>query len=501
MNRSLLIASTVAALSAPLIAATPAQAQSGLQLLEQVWDPTTRDLKSVPSYRHPEFFREIGKNSWNIARPILEKQLREQLGALRWQGQNAYDIELSLATSPAVRVSSEGAGNIRLSVSLPNNAMTFKTTQPTPLGKYADPKFGLTCDIELEIVLEIPSDMRGITVAKDSEGKDWAKLRVLNTNMTSQNLISDAPKALFDFANGISKFFGGPDFWAILMNKLNQERSIAPYVHASLGPVNTAIAQLAAKGYTVLNVARTLMASESPRPTQVAALGGGGLARQSTSSLSLMAYRTDYNVPIAGSGVLRGVIRWDKSLGVPTVRRGFQGRLTSPFVFQAEVQNGPGQQGRFGFPLKTVRRQATGKLVEVGNTYEFHYEVLGLPNEVPMELVTMGLASDVDWAAINPQPLPPKVASFQPSGWRGSIRILKPVPGVRNHSLDGRFQMLGQSQPDETLLLPARFSCAQQSRPVIRRIQRTFVRNNPMAAGMLDGVDFTLTVIAPTVLR
>ena len=129
-----------------------------------------------------------------------------------------------------------------------------------------------------------------------------------------------------------------------------------------------------------------------------------------------------------------------------------------------------------------------------------------------MELVTLGLAGNVSWAAINPQPLPPKEAAFSPDGWQGSVRILKQIPLKRFKDGTLRLNQLGQAPAQATLVLPSRFSCAAPQRPrrqtEIRLDRRplpvttkTFLRTNPEGRGVLEGIDFRLTAVAPTVLR
>ena len=515
MNRNVFLSGTVAALCLPLVTVAPAHAQSGLQVLEQSWDPVSRAIKSIPSFKDVVFFREAALKLWSESRPGIETQLKQALGQPgRMKGQTAYDIDLRLGSTPVASVSTDGSNQITLWLAIRGNSATFKTTQPTPAGKWADPKFGVSFDIEVEVVLEIPSDLTPITIARDTSGKELARVRIVNGKVSSQNLPADVAKAVVDVASAISQLVGGPDFWAELEKLVNRNRSIAPQVQAALSPVNASLASLKARGYTLLATARSFLAAESIRPTSVATLAPVALQTESGSCVTLLAYRTDYDVPTAGSGLLRGTIRWDKALGVPTVvrRHGLHRLQSSPFVFHAQLQNGPGQEGRFGTSTKQVTRPVHGELVETESGYEFHYEVLDLPNELPMELVTLGLAGNVSWAALNPQPLPPKVAAFNPDGWQGSIRILKQLPINRLKDIELRTRRFGQAPAEALLLLPTRFSCAAPQRPrrqtEIRLDRRplstttqTFLRTNPEGRGVLEGIDFRLTVVAPTVIR
>jgi len=496
MNRIALTAGTVAALVAPLALAPVAHAQSGLQVLEQAWDPISREVKSLPSFKDVAYFREGAKTLWQKTKPELQTQMKSYLGQSGLlKGQTAYDIEVQLGNTPTVRVSNDGSNQLTLSLSLTGNTVRFTTTQPTIAGKYADPRLAADFDIEVEIVLEIPSDLGPLRLARDEQGRERAVIRTTHGHLSSQNLPADVAKAVVDLVSSISQLVGGPDFWEKLEQQLNRQRSIARQVDSYLTPVNTTLASLKAKGYAVLMLARTLLAAESPRPTLVASRAPLPLQSESGSCLTLLAYRTDYAIPTTGSGVLRGTIRWDKALGVPTRPRRTVTSVSSPFVFHARLQAGPQQESALGAPTKDITRPVYGTLVETEREYEFRYEVFDLPNDLPLDVARMGLASDTSWGALNPQPLPPKEAAFSALGWSGTLRILRPLPLQR---LDPAVS-----------LSSSRFSCAV---PQLQKIQKRplkldgvtrqpLLRPNPEARGILEGIDFLLTVVPQKILR
>ncbi|WP_309710550.1 hypothetical protein [Armatimonas sp.] len=508
MKNSVLFMS-MSALCLPIVISVPAHAQGGLQVLEQIWDPVRNDLRSVPAFRDSNYLNAIANDAWDKARPDIETQLIALLGKGKLlAGQTAYNIELNLAKDGTVIAASDGGRRLAFTLSLKNNGATFKTTQPTALGSYADPKFGVTFDLEAEVVLSIPADLSNITVVSEQ-----CVVRTVNGKLTSQNVVAD----LIQFASSVSDFFGGPDFWRQVEEQLNRERKIGAYVAQALPPLNQALANLRTKGYQLLQNARSLMASEQPRPTLVASAGKATLLRRDDSPfVTLRVYKTDYGVPTVGMGIVRGVIRWDKSLGKPQVRdvylRTSEGASLrslaqaskatvflrpSPFVFSAQVQNGP-STGLTGGSMKSLTRPVYGEIVEVGDAYELNYEVFDLPNDFPLQLVSISLSNKVDWVAINPQPLPPKIAIFSREGWDGTVRILKP--------LRRRFQT--EQSPGCGGLLP-------QNAQIKPRIQRTPapreignlptlkipVRHDPQARSVVEKLDFRMTVSTTPILK
>ncbi len=376
----------------------------GLEILEQSWDPVRDEVKTIAAFRSEDFFHKLANESWSKVRPDLINEMTQFLSRDRAiNGDFASNVSITAANSGQTRIK-ETDGRQVLTLLIKDNTIRLNTRRKdNPVQN-----FSASFDIEVAISLQVPSNVSDIVSPSDSSA-----LKIINGRLTSQEIVGG-----IDPFKNVSSFFNNREFWQQVETVFNRDKKIGNSVPAALLPVNRALAGLRSRGYQILQSTGSLVGYED------------------SSLATFLAYKTDYGVTTVGTGVTRGVIRWDKSLGKPQGRTIYrrlpalaraqflQTPLTSPFRLSAEVQASPrmGPLG-VGVVMKKFTRPLYGKIVEAGDTYEFHYEIFDLPNEFPLQLFTVGLHPKVEWVGINPQPLPPKVALFTREGWDGTVRI------------------------------------------------------------------------------
>lgn len=494
--------------------ARPAAAQSGLEVLKEDWNAAKETVESSRAFSDPDLFGSAVAAGWRAAQPDLNKAVEQQMGEVNKKlpdGVSLYEVHSTLGAEPKVTARQDGNA-VRVSISVPRNLLIAKSTTPTVLGSYADPKISVDYDLTLDVVIAIPSQTQPLRVTE-------MKAVVSNVNLDSQNFSADVLKAV----GSVIDFFGGPDFRSILEKKIadRSTKGMQVFIDQNLGPVNTVLTDLSKQGFTVLNVLNSLQAQNTRKPIQMASARKNMAFAPSRDTLTLLVYRAKYEVPIIGPGVVTGTIRWAKALGRPN-------GTDSPFVFTARVATGPvtaAEGPRFDFTRKGFTPPVEATIEETADGYVCHYTLHSLPYDVPM-LLSVAKRSDVDWVALNPQPLPPVSAAFIPQGWSGKVLVhpapkslISPTAQVSAVTTK-RYSAIGATAAEPQPSSPARpvgsLRGAQATRNsgVVSAIRPTtsvteaarsyttlLSRTDPDGAGHVDHIDFTLAMTAAPVIR
>lgn len=216
--------------------------------------PTTGWVKVIAPdgstvFDQPGLLNDALSTGWAVARGPACDQLKSAVNT-GWQqqsGQSLYDINCSLAATGNLEVF-QGIGNesnkIKLQYTLPGNYLEATTTQPTFLGKWADPRFSLSYNSVVTIILSIPNLSQGIQV-------ESAVVQVQNAKLDSQNLVAD----IVGFFNNVIDFFTGYNFInraqdTIIANQINLTQPL----NNALAPVNNVLQQYTSQGYSLAQI-------------------------------------------------------------------------------------------------------------------------------------------------------------------------------------------------------------------------------------------------------
>jgi hypothetical protein len=180
-----------------------AQDLKGIELARGAGD----ELKKV--FADPNFWAEaVIREAWIKSLPDLNLAIQAALPSINPQLPTKVNIthqesRLSQDVHATVRL----VGNsIHLKLTAVRNVLFFKTTTPGPLGSWADPKFSLDYDLDLEVAITLPTRTGILEV-----GPTVATMR--NVKWDSQNFSADLVK----IADTVYKFFTHKDFMAKLL--------------------------------------------------------------------------------------------------------------------------------------------------------------------------------------------------------------------------------------------------------------------------------------------
>jgi hypothetical protein len=161
--------------------------------------------------------REVVAAGWRVARPGLDRAIEDympQINPSLPTKVSVYQQQSRLSEKADVSARAEG-DNIVLLLTVRGNVLFFKTTQPTPLGRWADPKFSVDYDVQVKVTIPRPVNGQRPRVSS-------VLVEVSNVKSDSQNAAADVVKA----ANEVSKFLGGPDFKRRLEQSLSGKRPV-----------------------------------------------------------------------------------------------------------------------------------------------------------------------------------------------------------------------------------------------------------------------------------
>ena len=209
-----------------------------IRVMTRAWVGPGRFLPPQQIYSSPNLILSDLNSAWNQYQWVIANNLKTALGkkGAAISGQTLYNITIRLANSGSLTAWQEGDG-LGLQYLLPANYIEATSTQPLP-GSWEDPTFSVTFDIYLTAHLTIPADLSPVSVTS-------ATGQVQNANLQPHGVAAEVAFIV----NDLSSFFGGPNFVAAVVNEINHEKvNLTTLANASLGAINTPLAQARAKG-------------------------------------------------------------------------------------------------------------------------------------------------------------------------------------------------------------------------------------------------------------
>ncbi len=366
------------------VGAAPAGFQDfagGLQVLSEQWPPP-QHFKT--EYDQPTIIRYMLNLSWDRATDDLCSAIKDQIGkpGAVMKGQTLYDITCSMASSDktTLRIKDELAnGDVQLEYYVPGNYLEFTSTQPTVAGKWADPRFSVTYDLDLVAKLVV-NGPPGLTA-------DSATVYVRNSNIDSHGVVADV---VLDFAKALKATLG-TDFKGMGEAAINSQKvSFKGLLQKQLDQVNALLKGFASQGYTQM----------------YGKLDGG--------ALRLFLVGKTFAVPTSGPGVIAGAIRWRKLDGHP------QDAMAGCQTLKVQVLAAAGYvaPNQFAAPSVPVGAVQMGPVYsQVGDKYECTYKATNLPLDVAMvvQVTMVGPWAGGGGSSVIPRPVP--------SGWIGTITV------------------------------------------------------------------------------
>jgi len=224
--------------------ATASYAQ-GVHLVKVGWDTAHPNGNPVVAFDSPDLLKTAFDTAWNLSRAPIRDAIKKAIskGDALGPGYTAHpdSIVCNMAPSGTLQIASSG-DQITLTYLVKGNYLEFTSTQPTACGSECDPRISFTYDLLLTATINVPTTTQSLSFGTVS-------VQVQNAgNFDSHNFAGDVAKAVAD----IIKFFGGPDFVAMLANKIDQQRfDFTNQANAALAPVNQLLQQLAQAGYSL----------------------------------------------------------------------------------------------------------------------------------------------------------------------------------------------------------------------------------------------------------
>jgi hypothetical protein len=389
----------------------------GVTLLTQTFDPTHPTQSIVkPVFGDPQLMSQVIGAAWQASRATIDDQIIAQLGKSDSvaKGVTPYDIVSRVGASGDLSVqtgSYSGGSTVNLRYLVHGNSVEFTCTQPTVLGKWADPRFSLDYDLELTMAMNLADASGAVRMTS-------VTARILNPKIDSHGIIADT---IF-VANDVSKFFKGPNFIQAAQNAINGKTfDFTAPLNKGLAPFNALLAKYGGQGFSLVN--SVVDAAQKVLP--------GGLSTRSLPGASpggpqMMLYLNNDGKLPTGSGQISGSIRWKKAYGTPPWFRENNPQIhpfAHGFVIHAIAQSGFAREGMFTPPMSEtgVLRSATLD-ASSPDEYVLHYVINQLPLNVPMK-VEVKVNPSVEWRGN----VGGQTRIVGPLNWQGVITL---KPGI-----------------------------------------------------------------------
>ena len=397
----------------------------GVSVLTRDFDPTHPGQSiAKPVFGDPNLLRQVVNTAWQASRATISDQIIAQMGQANSiaAGVTPYNIVCVMGQPGALSVqpgSYAADSTLQMKYVVTGNSIEFDTTQPTALGKWADPRFSCNYDLTLNLGLTFgnapgPLQLTSVTA------------QISNAKLDSHGLIAD----LVFVGNDVAKLFGS-DYIKKAQNAINGKNfDFTDKLNQGLAPFNATLGQFGTLANSILNGAgNALPGGLSPRSLP-------GMTPQGPQLLLFM--NRDGKIPTRGTGQISGAITWKKTIGKPGAS--FQPRrpiiggkdvvaelfdpvspMAGAFKIRAIAQSGFAREGTFVPPMTEV-----GVLKSVvldsqapADSTVLRYVIGDLPLNIPIKVETS--LSDMAWQG--------DIGSQQrivgPTNWTGLI-TLKP---------------------------------------------------------------------------
>jgi hypothetical protein len=348
------------------------------------------------------------QDAWSRARTTVQDQLKSQLGKgdLIAPGVSLYEIDVNLAQDVSLARATGGSSassGIPFQLRLGPDSITAKSTTPTALGSYADPRFTLDFAVAVDFTLFV------------DPGRMILRLEVGSAHVTGNDFTGNPTLVPENFAGEVADllggtvipWFGGPNYVTMVESAIGQQ-DFAGVLNQALQPVNDLLGELAKQGFG--SVVALFPDATPPAGLSAQAVQLGGMRSPESAPLLVLAQ------PVSGVGVIRGEIRWPESDGAPTIEPPY----VDAFTVSASVER-HAAVGAFAQETDVTHLGGWSFSLQDG-TNVISYSLVSLPTDEPIT-VRCGANAVVPWNG----PAQGKIHSVEPEGWTGSITIHPPV--------------------------------------------------------------------------
>jgi len=333
----------------------------GAKIGLQNWDPAHPDKEHVAvAYDNATEISDAVIKAWELTRNQFHDLVVSELGApdrLK-KGVTLYDIDLRLQPSSDFTAKQTGPNKLEFTYVIRHNTLIATSTTPdiamgAGVGQYADPRVSVDFDVVLQLGVELqPATDKTLVIT-------GIKAHIENTKVDSQNAAADILKAL----NGISDYFGGPNFIAKAERLLNG---------ISVGAMNTQPGQPQNSFIVKANAMLAPVNKAFSIPGQYIKVGAWYHKNKVVLAFS------PRNIPQPqATGAIEGHVRWPNSW---VAKQG-----CSSFNVKSRVQIAPSLITGPDFTLGNGPIKEYGQFIPVGNptlsgnNYECQYRLSGVP--------------------------------------------------------------------------------------------------------------------------
>ncbi|MEH1808295.1 hypothetical protein [Nostoc sp.] len=145
--------------------------------------------------------QSIGK-TWNEAgKGIVAQKIKESLNNRQISnGVNIYNASVDIAaiSNQQLTVGSQ-ANQVRLTLVIPGNYTDFHTTTNSIFGSYADPEFGVSFDLRVDITISVDQ-----LLSSNPVNINELKVQVSNASIHGSNLVGTIVETVGDFIPGVN---------------------------------------------------------------------------------------------------------------------------------------------------------------------------------------------------------------------------------------------------------------------------------------------------------
>jgi hypothetical protein len=326
-------------------------------------------------------------NLWSMSMETTRQRILDRLAAARPGGQSLYDVSLNLPSQGFQEIAQDEWGT-HLRLTLSGAYLEATSTQPTFLGSWADPRFGLSFDITVDVDLAPTGGLRVTNMVAS----------ISNAQIHDVNVVSD----VLDFYNLLVHSFTGISFKSLAEAEINGTEFRNAIDTSATSLVNT-LAPGASVVYDAESGVVLLRTQRKDPPIDINTWQPGfvtdadldAVFTKTGTGAATILDRDNLDLAFASSwtDVLKD-IRFSESYNSPIPR---------------------GDTDLFG-------------MVNVAS--DFDWAMLNPQPLPPKDLYFSDFASEVDLVALNPQPLPPRDSILPDASFASDFdwALLNPQP-------------------------------------------------------------------------
>lgn len=151
---------------------------------------------------HSSLIQQSIEKTWNEAgKGIVAQKIKESLNNRQISnGVNIYNASVDIAaiSNQQLTVGSQ-ANQVRLTLVIPGNYTDFHTTTNSIFGSYADPEFGVSFDLRVDITISVDQLLSSNPVHINE-----VKVQVSNASIHGSNLVGTVIETVGDFIPGVN---------------------------------------------------------------------------------------------------------------------------------------------------------------------------------------------------------------------------------------------------------------------------------------------------------